>query len=160
VSETTEDSTKEIIMELASDLVLTLLQRGVSAGKERGFAVSCAVVDANGRTRGVLRHEDALWTTPELALGKARFASAFRRTTTGAMFKSMQESGSLYAISLAGLSDTNGWFLAEGAGAIHLDDESGTETCVGAVAISGCAPASVDQEIVDDLIEWVRGGAD
>ena len=54
-------------MEISHTLVNDIIQKGIEAGTKRGFPVAIAFVDENGRTRGVIRHADALWVTPEFA---------------------------------------------------------------------------------------------
>ncbi len=90
-------------MELDHKLVEQIIQRGIDAGIARKFEVACAVVDPEGRTRGVIRHADALWVTPEFAVGKARLASAFRNNT-GPMFARLQKERPLYGATIAGLN--------------------------------------------------------
>jgi uncharacterized protein GlcG (DUF336 family) len=141
-------------VELTHQLVTEIIQKGIDAGTKRGFSVACAVVDAHGRERGVIRHADALYVTPQLAVGKARLASAYRNST-GAMFSRLQKERPLYGASVAALNDRNDWFLAEGGTAIMLKQD-GKDACVGAVGISGCFPATVDQEIADEIVQWVK----
>lgn len=142
-------------MELDHKLIEEIIRRGIEAGSARKFEVACAIVDGEGRTRGVIRHADALWVTPEFAIGKARLASAFRNNT-GAMFARLQKERPLYGATIASLNANNQWFLAEGGAAIKVKDASGKEKCVGAIGISGCFPATIDQEIADELVTWVK----
>lgn len=142
-------------MELDHKLVDEIIQRGIEAGTARNFEVACAVVDGEGRTRGVIRHGDALWVTPEFAVGKARLASAFRNNT-GPMFARLQKERPLYGATLAGLNASNQWFLAEGGAAIKIKGASGKEKCIGAIGVSGCFPATIDQEIADELVTWLK----
>jgi uncharacterized protein GlcG (DUF336 family) len=142
-------------MELPHELVSEIIARGIAAGKERNFEVACAVVDTDGRTRGVVRHDAALWVTPEFAVGKARLASAFRNST-GAMFERLQKERPLYGATVASLNGPNNWFLAEGGAPIKIKGPDGKEKCVGAIGISGCFPATIDQEIADSLVEWTK----
>lgn len=141
-------------MELDHKFVDQIIQRGIEAGLSRKFEVACAVVDGEGRTRGVIRHAGALWVTPEFAVGKARLASAFRNQT-GAMFARLQKERPLYGATIASLNASNDWFLAEGGAAIKIKDLSGKDRCVGAIGVSGCFPATIDQEIADELVTWV-----
>ncbi len=140
-------------MELSHTLVQEIIAKGIDIGAARGFDVSVAVVDDTGRTRGVIRHDDSLWVTPEFAVGKARLASAFRNNT-GAMYARLQEERPLYGATVASLNADQDWFLAEGGRAI-MKDVDGKQRCVGAIGVSGCFPATVDQEIADELVDWV-----
>ena len=144
-------------LQLTHDLVARVIQRGIEAGAKRGFQVAVAVVDEGGRTRGVVRHEDALWVTPQLAEGKARLASAYRNST-GATFARLQKERPLYGASVAALNGENDWFLAEGGMAV-VDQHEGRDRCYGAIGVSGCFPATLDQEIADELVAWLKAGA-
>jgi uncharacterized protein GlcG (DUF336 family) len=141
-------------MELTHVLVQQIIERGIAAGLQRGFPVAVAVVDGEGRTRGVIRHDDALWVTPEFAVGKARLASAFRNNT-GAMFARLQKERPLYGATIAGLNAKNEWFLAEGGLSI-VAKRDGKDVCYGAIGVSGCFPATTDQEIADELVAWLK----
>lgn len=65
-----------------SGLTLELARRLIAAGeeeaREQGLRLSFAVVDAGGHVVAVARMDDADWITPEIALGKAWTAAAFR----------------------------------------------------------------------------------
>ena len=141
-------------MQIPHKLVHDTFERAIAAGLERGHAVACAVVNGSGRQIGMLRHDDALWVTPEIAFGKATLASAYR-TNTGAMFDRLQRERPLYGTSVASLSGSNKWFLAEGAAAVIVEID-GKEHCLGAVGISGCFPATVDQEVADEIVAWIK----
>lgn len=150
-------------MEFSHKLVMETIERGIARGAERGFFVACAVVDGNGRSRGVIRHDQAAYITPEFALGKARLASAYG-TSTGLMFARLQKERPLYGTTVASLSTQNQWLLAEGGAAIRLDAVQGEShgKCVGAVGVAGCFPATIDQEIADEIVQWLKerfGGA-
>lgn len=143
-------------MKISHELAGAIFTRAIEQGQARGFSVSVAMVDASGRTIGVLRHANASWQTPEFALGKARLASAFK-TSTGLMFARLQKERPLYGATLASLNDRNEWFLAEGGAAIKAaagkGENHGGES-LGAIGISGCFPATIDQEVADELVEW------
>lgn len=145
-------------MKLNHELVASITAKAIEEGLKHGFNVSCAVVDEAGRTVSVLRHAEASWQTPEFALGKARLASAFK-TSTGAMYARLQKERPLYGTMLASYNARNDWMLAEGGAAIKLAAEAGENhggAAIGAIGISGCFPATIDQEIADMLVDWVR----
>lgn len=144
-------------MQLTHDLVTKIIQRGIDVALKRNFFVAVAVVDGGGRLRGVVRHDDALWVTPQLAEGKARLASAYKNNT-GATFARLQKDRPLYGAAVAALSSENEWFLAEGGMAI-VEKQGSRDICHGAIGVSGCFPATVDQEICDELVAWVKDGA-
>jgi uncharacterized protein GlcG (DUF336 family) len=145
-------------MDFSHELLSEIIRRGIEAGLARKFYVSCAVVDGAGRTRGVIRHEKAAYLTPEFALGKARLASAYR-TSTGLMFARLQKDRPLYGATIASLNAQNQWLLAEGGAAIKLDNtpgESHEGECLGGIGIAGCFPATVDQEVADEIVAWLK----
>lgn len=135
------------------ELVARIISRGIAKGLERGFPVACAVVDAAGRERGVIRHHEAGFMTAEFATGKARLASS-TKTSTGATFERLQRERPLYGATLAALNGPKNWFLAEG-GAPVMIERDGKKRCVGAIGVSGGFPATVDQEIADELVAWL-----
>jgi uncharacterized protein GlcG (DUF336 family) len=141
-------------MEISHQLVHDIIQKGIAAGASRGFSIACALVDGEGRLRGVIRHADALWVTPDFAVGKARLASAFRNST-GAMYARLQKERPLYGATIAALNGRNDWFLAEGGAAIVIKVDA-KSVCLGAIGISGCFPGTVDQEVADELVAWFK----
>jgi glc operon protein GlcG len=67
---------------IAPVIDLQLARRLIDAAEEearaQGLALSFAVVDAGGHVVAIARMDDADWITPEVALGKAWTAAAFR----------------------------------------------------------------------------------
>jgi uncharacterized protein GlcG (DUF336 family) len=63
---------------LSLETARKLIDAGEEAARERGLALSFAVVDAGGHIVAIGRMDDADWITPEVALGKAWTAAAFR----------------------------------------------------------------------------------
>jgi glc operon protein GlcG len=60
------------------DLARRLIDAAEAEAREQGLALSFAVVDAGGHVVAIARMDDADWITPEVALGKAWTAAAFR----------------------------------------------------------------------------------
>jgi len=138
------------------EIVTEVITRGIKLGQERGFPVACAVIDGAGRERGVVRHEDAGFMTAEFAMGKARLASSTRHST-GATFERLQKERPLYGATIAALNGPKNWFLAEGGAPLVLPPDSrGRKVCLGAIGVSGGFPATIDQEIADELVVWVQ----
>ncbi len=145
-------------MDFSHEFVMDIIKHAIEAGVKRNFFVSCAVVDSSGNVRGVVRHDRGTYIGPEFAMGKARLASAYR-TSTGLMFARLQKDRPLYGATVASLNAKNQWLLAEGGAAIKLDDAPGENhggECIGAIGIAGCFPATVDQEIADEMVDWVK----
>src|SRR5690606_25439010 len=113
--------------ELQHDVVMQALAYGLEVGSKRGFAVACAVVDSVGRTRGVLRHEEAGYMTSEFAEGKARLASS-TKSSTQTTFDRLQKERPLYGTTLAALNGRFDWFLAEGGAPIDVPAGETTAT--------------------------------
>ena len=63
---------------LTLDLARRLIDAAEAEARERGLALSFAVVDAGGHVVAIARMDEADWITPEVALGKAWTAAAFR----------------------------------------------------------------------------------
>jgi glc operon protein GlcG len=63
---------------LTLDLARQLIEAAEAEARERGLALSFVVVDAGGHVVAVARMDDADWITPDVALGKAWTAAAYR----------------------------------------------------------------------------------
>ena len=63
---------------LTLDLARKLIDAAESEARDRDLKLSFVVVDAGGHTVAVARMDDADWITPEVALGKAWTAAAYR----------------------------------------------------------------------------------
>lgn len=60
------------------DTARRLIDAGEDEARQRGLELSFAVVDAGGHIVAIGRMDGADWITPEVALGKAWTAAAFR----------------------------------------------------------------------------------
>src|SRR3954471_501985 len=63
---------------LSLDLARRLIDAAETEAREQGLALAFAVVDAGGHVVAIARMDDADWITPEVALGKAWTAAAYR----------------------------------------------------------------------------------
>jgi uncharacterized protein GlcG (DUF336 family) len=140
-------------MKVSHELVQSCLAYGVQAGEEAGFKVSCAVIDANGRTLGVLRHSEAGWATPEIAVGKAIVAVVYH-TPTADLYQRWQAERPLFGANVASFGAQRGWYVCEGGVPVH---DSNGHVVVG-VGISGCFPATKDDEVARRTAEWLSNG--
>ena len=140
-------------MGLDHELVDQIIQRGIEAGLSRKFEVACAVVDADGRTRQ--RHPPRRCAVgyPGIRRRQSALGECISEPTRP-MF-ALQKERPLYGATIAGLNASNQWFLAEGGAAIKIKDASGKDKCVGAIGVSGCFPATIDQEIDGRVVAWV-----
>lgn len=137
-------------MTVTHELVQSCLSYGIKAGEEAGFKVSCAVIDANGRTLGMLRHAGAGWATPEIALGKAIVAVVYH-TPTSDLYQRWQSERPLFGANVASWGAPRGWYVCEGGVPVH--DADG-QVLLG-IGISGCFPAIKDDEVARRTGEWL-----
>jgi uncharacterized protein GlcG (DUF336 family) len=137
-------------MTVSHELVQSCLAYGVAAGEEEGFMVSCAVIDGNGRTLGVLRHENAGWATPEIAVGKAIVAVVYH-TPTADLYQRWQSERPLFGANVASWGAQRGWYVCEGG--VPVRGEGGD--VVVAIGISGCFPATKDDEVARRTADWL-----
>lgn len=142
-------------MTLKLELVKRTIERGIEEGSKRGFHVAVGVVDATGRTLGVLRAEQALWVTPDLAVRKATYASGFQRDTLET-FNRYQDEVPTFGVAIAALSGPNDWFIGPGGVGIWEEREGG-KVLLGAVGVSGAFPYQQDHEISAVAAEWCMG---
>src|SRR4051812_14391855 len=63
---------------LTLDLARQLIKAAEAEAREQELALAFVVVDAGGHVVAVARMDDADWITPEVALGKAWTAAAYR----------------------------------------------------------------------------------
>lgn len=137
-------------MVITHELVQSCLGEGVRAGESAGFKVSCAVIDANGRTLGVLRHEEAGWATPEIAVGKAIVAVVYH-TPTADLYERWQRERPLFGANVASWGSARGWYVCEGGVPVHGQDG---HVLLG-IGISGCFPAMKDDEVARATAAWI-----
>jgi glc operon protein GlcG len=135
--------------------VITLeLARGlIDAAEEQARAqelrLSFAVVDAGGHVVAVARMDDADWITPEIALGKAWTAAAFRAPSDA----QGQKAKDLVAFAGSISAATHGRYTPQIGGLpIEIDG-----TAAGGMGASG-ATGQEDESVVRAAIERVLGG--
>ena len=63
---------------LTLDLARRLIEAAEAEARERELKLAFAVVDAGGHVVAIARMDDADWITPDVALGKAWTAAAYR----------------------------------------------------------------------------------
>jgi glc operon protein GlcG len=127
-----------------------LIAAGEAEARERGLALSFAVVDAGGHLIAAARMDDAAWITPEVALGKAWTAAAFR----GPSDEQGQKAKNLVAFAGAISAATHGRYTPQIGGLpIQVDGDP-----AGAMGASG-ATGQDDEDVVRAAIERVIGSA-
>jgi uncharacterized protein GlcG (DUF336 family) len=127
-----------------------LIGAGEEEARSNGFALSFAVVDAGGHIIAVGRMDDADWITPEIALGKAWTAAAFRVPSDEQGKKAKDLVAFAGSISAA----TRGRYTPQIGGLpIEVDGAA-----AGAMGASGATGAE-DEEVVRAAIDRVFGGS-
>ena len=126
-----------------------LIDAGEAIARERGLALSFAVVDGGGHIVAMGRMDDADWITPEVALGKAWTAAAFRAPSDA----QGQKAKDLVAFAGSISAATRGRYTPQIGGLpIEVDGRP-----AGAMGASG-ATGQEDEEVVRAAIERVLGG--
>jgi uncharacterized protein GlcG (DUF336 family) len=131
-------------VELTLERVERCLQQGKAKAVQLGVQAAIVVVDDAGHLAGVLRMDNALWVTPEIAQAKAVTATAFRATTLE--LEERWKARPLFASSIIGLGP--GRFLV-GRGAVPIVVDG---RIIGAVGVSGGIPADLDHQIAEAAV--------
>src|SRR4051812_29177244 len=104
---------------LTLETVQSLISAAISEASERGFKLAFVVVDEGGHVVASARMDGAPWITPEVALGKAWTAAAYR-APSAAQGDKMKE---LQALSASISAATGGRFTPQIGGLpIVVDD--------------------------------------
>jgi glc operon protein GlcG len=123
-----------------------LIEAAVTEAQRQGFSLSFAVVDAAGHPVATARMDGAPFATPEIALGKAWTAAAFRLPSAARG----EQAKELVAFSAAISAATHGRYTPQiGALPIEIDGEH-----AGAMGASG-AQGHEDEAVVEVAIEHV-----
>lgn len=131
---------------LGLDLARRLIEAAEEQAQRQDLRLSFAVVDAGGHLVASARMDDADWITPEVALGKAWTAAAFRAPSDA----QGQKAKDLVAFAGAISAATRGRYTPQIGGLpLVIDGES-----LGAMGASG-ATGQEDEEVVRAAIERV-----
>ena len=130
------------------DLARRLIDAAEAEAREQGLALAFAVVDRGGHVVAVARMDDADWITPEVALGKAWTAAAYRAPSSAQGDKAKDLIAFAGAISAA----THGRYTPQIGGLpIVLEGKP-----AGAMGASG-ATGQEDEAVVRTALEKVLG---
>src|SRR3954466_12660402 len=131
------------------DLARRLIEAAEAEAREQGLALSFVVVDAGGHVVAIARMDDADWITPEVALGKAWTAAAYKAPSAAQGDKAKDLVAFAGAISAA----TGGRYTPQIGGLpLEVDGEP-----AGAMGASG-ATGQEDEAVVRAAIENCLGG--
>ena len=127
----------------------SLIARGEQEARNQGLNLAFAVVDAGGHLVALHRMDGAPWIAPEVAIGKAWTAAAYR-TPSAAQGDKMKE---LHAFSASISAATNGRFTPQIGG---LPITEGDEV-IGAMGASG-GTGQQDEDVVRSALGDSAGG--
>jgi uncharacterized protein GlcG (DUF336 family) len=133
---------------LTLDQARALIDAGEEEARSRDLKLSFAVVDAGGHIVAIGRMDDADWITPEVALGKAWTAAAFRLPSDA----QGQKAKDLVAFAGSISAATRGRYTPQIGGLPIADGD----TPLGAMGASG-ATGQEDEDVVRAAIERVLG---
>ena len=135
---------------LTLDVARRLTDAAEEEARRDGLALAFAVVDAAGHVVAVARMDGAAWIAPEVALGKAWTAAAYRQPSAAQGAKAQDLVAFASAISAA----THGRYTPQIGGLpILLDGE-----VAGAMGASGGTGAE-DEAVVAAALERVTGSS-
>jgi uncharacterized protein GlcG (DUF336 family) len=133
---------------LTLDQARALIAAGEEEARSRDLRLSFAVVDRGGHIVAIGRMDDADWITPEVALGKAWTAAAFRAPSDA----QGQKAKDLVAFAGSISAATRGRYTPQiGALPIEIDGAP-----AGAMGASG-ATGQEDEDVCRAAIERVLG---
>jgi glc operon protein GlcG len=112
------------------DRAVSLIAAGEEEAARQGLSMAFAVVDDGGHVVALHRMDGAPWIAPEVALGKAWTAAAYRGPSA-AQGEKMQ---SLHAFSAAISAATGGRYTPQ-IGGLPITDDGGS--VIGAMGASG-----------------------
>jgi glc operon protein GlcG len=133
---------------LTLDLARKLIDAAEDEARRQELRLSFAVLDAGGHVVAVARMDEADWITPEVALGKAWTAAAFRAPSDA----QGQKAKDLVAFAGAISAATHGRYTPQIGGLPIVVDGSP----IGAMGASG-ATGQEDEAVVRAAIERVVG---
>jgi glc operon protein GlcG len=135
-------------MALTLDIARTLIDAAIEEARAQHLDLSFAVVDSGGHVVAVARMDDADWITPEIALGKAWTAAAFRAPSDA----QGQKAKDLVAFAGSISAATHGLYTPQIGGLpVEIDG-----TPAGGMGASG-ATGQEDEAVVRAALERVLG---
>jgi uncharacterized protein GlcG (DUF336 family) len=135
---------------LTLEVARRLIDAAIEEARRQELRLSFAVVDAGGHVVAVARMDDADWITPEVALGKAWTAAAFRAPSDA----QGQKAKDLVAFAGSISAATHGRYTPQIGGLpVQIDGAA-----AGGMGASG-ATGQDDESVVRAALEAVLGGA-
>ena len=134
---------------LTLDLARKLIDAAEDEARRQELRLSFAVLDAGGHVVAVARMDEADWITPEVALGKAWTAAAFRAPSDA----QGQKAKDLVAFAGAISAATHGRYTPQ-IGGLPLEIDGSPAGGMGASGATG----QEDESVVRAALEAVLGG--
>jgi uncharacterized protein GlcG (DUF336 family) len=134
---------------LTLDLARRLIDAAEQEAGRQGLELSFAVVDAGGHVVAIARMDGADWITPEVALGKAWTAAAFRAPSDA----QGQKAKDLVAFAGAISAATHGRYTPQ-IGGLPIEIDGATAGGMGASGATG----QEDESVVSAALEGVLDG--
>lgn len=134
---------------LTLDLARRLIEAAEQEAGRQGLELSFAVVDAGGHVVAIARMDGADWITPEVALGKAWTAAAFRAPSDA----QGQKAKDLVAFAGAISAATHGRYTPQ-IGGLPIEIDGATAGGMGASGATG----QEDESVVRAALEGVLDG--
>jgi glc operon protein GlcG len=133
---------------LTLELARKLIDAAEAEAREQGLRLAFAIVDAGGHVVAIGRMDDADWITPEVALGKAWTAAAYRAPSSAQGDKAKD------LIAFAGsISAATGGRYTPQIGGLPIEVDGKPAGGMGASGASG----QEDEAVVRAAIEKVLG---
>ena len=132
---------------LTIDLARRLIEAGETEARNQGLKLSFAVVDAAGHVVAIARMDGADWITPEVALGKAWTAAAYRAPSAAQGDKAKDLVAFAGSISAA----THGRYTPQ-IGGLPIEIDGGPAGAMGASGASGQEDEAVVRAAVESVL--------
>lgn len=137
---------------MSGSLTLDLARRLIDAAEQeagrQGLELSFAVVDAGGHVVAIARMDGADWITPEVALGKAWTAAAFRAPSDA----QGQKAKDLVAFAGAISAATHGRYTPQ-IGGLPIEIDGATAGGMGASGATGQEDESVVRAALASVLD-------
>jgi uncharacterized protein GlcG (DUF336 family) len=136
-------------MALTLETARRLIDAAIEEARGQDLRLSFAVVDAGGHVVAVARMDDADWITPEIALGKAWTAAAFRAPSDA----QGQKAKDLVAFAGSISAATHGRYTPQ-IGGLPIEIDGAPAGGMGASGATG----QEDEAVVRSALERALGG--
>jgi glc operon protein GlcG len=136
-------------MALPLEAARRLIDAAIEEARGQDLRLSFAVVDAGGHVVAVARMDDADWITPEIALGKAWTAAAFRAPSDA----QGQKAKDLVAFAGSISAATHGRYTPQ-IGGLPIEIDGAPAGGMGASGATG----QEDEAVVRSALERALGG--